>query len=63
MGTVIDIYWRYAEAGDHYLGQLLAGYSPNEKDFDTLSPHFSVGLDHPTIDKAMKMCFGNVLEK
>lgn len=24
MGTVIDIYWRYAEAGDHYLGRMLA---------------------------------------
>uniref|UniRef100_A0A7S3PVI0 Uncharacterized protein n=1 Tax=Chaetoceros debilis TaxID=122233 RepID=A0A7S3PVI0_9STRA len=61
MGTVIDIYWRYAEAGDHYLGRLLAGYSPNEKDFDTLPPHFTVGLDHPTIDKAMTICFGNIL--
>jgi hypothetical protein len=61
MGTVIDIYWRYAEAGDHYLGRLLAGYSPNEKDFDSLPPHFTVGLDHPTIDKAMTMCFGNIL--
>ena len=63
MGTAIDIYWRYAQAGDHYLGRLLAGYSPNEKDFDTLPPHFTVGLDHPTIDKAMTICFGNILDK
>lgn len=63
MGTVIDIYWRYAEAGDHYLGRILAGYNPSEKDFDSLPPHFTVGLDHPKVKRAMIMCFGNILSK
>ena len=63
MGTVIDIYWRYAEAGDHYLGRMLAGWDCSESDFDTLPPHFTVGLDNEFVAKAMKMCFGNIMLK
>lgn len=61
MGTVIDIYWKYASAGDTYLGRVLAGFFPADKNFDVLPPHFIVGMEDSVIQEAMKICFGNIL--
>ena len=35
---------------------------PNSPDFDVLPPHFTVGLDDPNIDRALKAFFGNILK-
>jgi hypothetical protein len=29
LGQILDIYWHFAESGDHYLGPCLAGLDPN----------------------------------
>ena len=61
MGIVLDIYWRFAEAGDHYLGRLLAGLDTNSADFGVLPPHFIVPMSNPHVNRAMQMLFGNII--
>ena len=34
LGVVLDIYWKYAQRGDQFLGRVLAGLSPESPDFD-----------------------------
>jgi hypothetical protein len=36
LGQILDIYWHFAERGDHYLGRCLAGLDPNSEDFAIL---------------------------
>jgi hypothetical protein len=43
LGRILDIYWHFAEPGDHYLGRCLAGLDPNSADFAVLPPQFTVG--------------------
>ena len=62
LGVVLDIYWKFAQRGDQLLGRVLAGLDPNSPDFDVLPPHFTVGLDDPNIDRALKAFFGNILK-
>ena len=62
LGVVLEIYWRYAECGDQYLGRILAGLDANSVTFDVLPPHFTVELDDDRIKKAMQLCFGQILD-
>lgn len=41
LGKVFDIYWLFAEAGDHYCGRILAGLDSLSDKFDVLPPHFN----------------------
>lgn len=63
LGEVLDVYWKYAEAGDQYLGRVLAGFQPNHSTFDTLPPHFTIGFENQTIKSAMCICFPIILQK
>ena len=62
LGVVLDIYWKFAQRGDQLLGRILAGLDPDSADFDVLPPHFTVSMDDERIQKAMKLCFGNILD-
>jgi hypothetical protein len=62
---ILDIYWHFAEPGDHYLGRCLAGLDPNSADFAVLPPHFTVGdpMEHPRIREAIDLMYGPALSK
>jgi len=61
MGIVLDIYWRFAEAGDHYLGRLLAGLDSNSADFGILPPHFIVPISNVHVQQALQLLYGNII--
>ena len=60
LGIVQDIYFKFAEKGDHVLGRILAGLDPDSVTFDVLPPHF-INTDDEHIDQAMELWFGNIL--
>lgn len=60
LGVIQDIYFKFAEKGDHVLGRILAGLDPDSVTFDVLPPHF-VNTDDKHIKQAMELCFGNIL--
>ena len=61
-GTVQDIYFNFAQPGDHYVGRMLAGLDPNSTRFRVLPPHFTCGLENPYVKQALDMCFGRILK-
>ena len=61
-GTVQDIYFNFAQPGDHYIGRMLAGLDPNSTRFRVLPPHFKCGLENPHVKQALDMCFGRILK-
>ena len=66
MGAVLDVYWHFAEPGDHFLGRILAGLDPNKSEFATLPPHFIMEgnlMDDEDVKEAMHMMYGPILEK
>ena len=62
LGSVLEIYWKYAQAGDNYLGRLLAGLDPNSETFAVLPPHFTVPMTNEKVQNAMTLCFGNIIK-
>jgi hypothetical protein len=60
---VLDIYWQFAETGDAYLGQCLAGLDPNSSDFSVLPPHWNLAspLEDDDIKEAMQSMYANIL--
>jgi hypothetical protein len=65
LGRILDIYWHFAEPGDHYLGRCLAGLDPNSGDFAVLPPHFTVGnpMENERIREAVDLMYGPSLRK
>ena len=61
MGKIFDIYWLFAQAGDQYLGRILAGLDPNTPEFATLPPHFKEGIENENIVYGMKRCFPSII--
>jgi hypothetical protein len=61
LGIILDIYWKFAERGDQTIGRILAGLNPEEADFDTLPPHFVVGMENEHVKNAMYLMFGNIV--
>ena len=63
LGKVLDIYWRFAEAGDNYLGRCLCGLDPNCTTFSVLPPHWTVEnpVDDPDIGNALRLMYGVIL--
>jgi hypothetical protein len=61
-GTIIDIYFLFAESCDQYFGRCLAILRPNSVDFATLPPHFTAGMENHLVAEAIGICFGNILE-
>ena len=62
MGKVFDIYFKFGEFGDQYLGRILAGLDPNDTTFACLPPYFTEPITNVHIGRAMKGMFGNILE-
>ena len=56
-----DIYWKFCQIGDQYLGRVMSCLDPNSTNFDALPPHFTQGLENTTISKAFDLCFKNVI--
>jgi hypothetical protein len=60
MGSVLDVYWHFAEPGDHFLGRILAGLDPKKSSFATLPPHWKLvspmANEHVTL--AIEMLYG-----
>jgi hypothetical protein len=61
-GTVQDVYFNFAQPGDHYIGRKLAGLDPTSTQFRVLPPHFTCGLENPVVSQALDMCFGRILK-
>jgi len=62
LGMVRDIYWKYAQRGDRDLGRILAGLSPESRDFDVLPPQFTVDESNEYLKKALKVCLEKIIE-
>ena len=60
IGKILDVYFKFAMAGDQYLGRLLALLNPEKPDFAILPPHWK-DPTHPSIQKGIKVAFRNVL--
>jgi hypothetical protein len=60
MGKILDIYFRFAAGGDHYLGQLLSLKNPSSPAFNVPCPHWK-DPEHPTIRDVIIECFGDVI--
>jgi hypothetical protein len=62
MGKVLDIYWKFGDAGDCYAGRILAGLSCDDPEFATLPPHFGDDDDDGKliegINEGIAVCFG-----
>ena len=61
VGQIIDIYFKFGDAGDCYLGRCAAGLDPEAPTFSILPPHFDVDQedeDEALIKEGMKLTFG-----
>ena len=57
MGKIYDIYLMFMEAGDRYLGRILAGFNACKSEFSAIPPHFTVGMENEIIREGMHQCF------
>ena len=57
-GKVQDIYFNFAQPGDHYLGRMLAGLNPTSPSFKVLPPHFTCGLENKYVKEGVELCYG-----
>jgi hypothetical protein len=58
---MFEIYLDFAEPGDQYLGQLLAGLLPNSAAFAVLPPHFIIGMQNEHINEATNPCYRGII--
>jgi hypothetical protein len=65
LGHILDIYWHIAEAGDCYLGRILAGLDPNDASFGSLPPHFKMTdpMSNVHVKAAMQLMYGPILRR
>lgn len=65
LGRVLDLYWHFAEPGDHYLGRCISGLDPDSDDFATLPPHFNMAnpMENPKVQQAMRTLYSATLQK
>lgn len=62
MGKVLELYWKWSQLGDAYLGRCLSGIDPDDDDrFPTLPPHFTEDAENEHIKEAMQLCFGSII--
>ena len=60
--VVLDIYWKFAEAGDHYLVRILAVLDPFSEKIGVLPTHFTVPSEKPLMQEGLNFCFGKIIE-
>ena len=61
LGKIMDIYFKFGDPGDQYLGRIMAGLDPNSELFGILPPHFKESekwIEDPELKEAMNLCFG-----
>ena len=67
MGKVLDVYWKWSQVGDTYLGRCIAGLDPDSDTFGILPPHFKLAeekaLQNEHIREAMDLCFGPIIKE
>lgn len=65
LGRVLDLYWHFAEPGDHFLGRVLAGLNPSSDEFATLPPHWVLDdpMSNERVSEAMNLMFATILQK
>jgi hypothetical protein len=61
LGKVQDIYFNFAQPGDHYIGRMLAGLDSTSSTFGVLPPHFTCGIENDDVKEALYSCFGGIL--
>ena len=57
LGVVLDIYWKFEEAGNHYIARILYGLDTCSVDIGVLHTHFIVLSDNPLMQEHMNLCF------
>jgi hypothetical protein len=64
LGAVLDVYWHFSDAGDQYLGRVLALLDPNKASFAILPPHWKMTkpLDNANISTAFNLCCWPIIE-
>ena len=55
MGVVQDIYWKFCQIWNQYLGRVMSCLDPNSTNFNALPPHFTQGLGNTTSSKAFDL--------
>jgi hypothetical protein len=60
LGSVSDRYWKHQDAGDQYVGRVVAGLPIQEPQFGQLPPHFADAA-HPAVLSALQDGFCNIL--
>ena len=64
MGKVLDVYWKFGEPGDSYLGRCLSGLNPNNASFAILPPHFcTLEEDNSDVKEGMDLMYGKITSK
>ena len=60
IGSVLDVYWHFGSIGDHYLGRVIALLNPNDPEFATLPPHWTLAepLNNSHVAEAFRLTFG-----
>lgn len=61
LGKIIDVYFKFGQVGDQYLGRILALLDPNTPEFKVLPPHWIDATD-PAIKEGIEVCFPKLTE-
>lgn len=64
IGSVLDVYWHFGSVGDHYLGRILAGFNPNDPNFNVLPPHWKLedAFESASIRTSFHVMYGPIAE-
>ena len=54
---MFDVYFKFEELGDHYLGRLISVLLPKKSSLAALPLHFTWGMENQYISEAMNICF------
>ena len=62
----MEVYWKWSNIGDTYLGRCIARLDPGFENFNVLPSHFILRYEHAlkdeSIKEAMEICFGPILK-
>ena len=59
---MLDTYWNFGEACDHYLGRILSILYPRSSDFGVLPLHFTVSSENTRVQGYFNFCLGKMVE-
>ena len=61
VSIMFDIYFKFAELGDHNLGRLFPRLLTNKESLAALQPHFTWGMENQYISEAMNISFKGII--